>query len=138
LLLVEDDRSVGDVVARALRSVARSVVWVTSAEEALVELERGMADAPGTAAAITMIVSDIDLPGADGVSFAARCRARGYAGPLLLISGDPSREPSPAQLTELRAQFLAKPFTQAQLGDGLDAAVAAAALSSAAAPPQPA
>jgi CheY-like chemotaxis protein len=69
-----------------------------------------------------MLVSDVEMPGLDGVSLAAAlCRvAPGGAGvPALLVSGHPLRPAAGPELAGVRFAFVPKPFTLAQLDAAL-------------------
>jgi two-component system, cell cycle sensor histidine kinase and response regulator CckA len=80
VLLVEDEPPLLRLAARALRGAGYTVLTATSAEEALDLLEGG---APVPCA----LVSDVVMPGLDGLALAARLRARHPTLPVLLVSG---------------------------------------------------
>ena len=83
VLLVEDDASVRDVIARFLGSHGYQVVSTESAEEALVLVESQRID---------ILVTDIVLPGLDGFNMAAEIARRSHRMPMYFMSGqfDPS------------------------------------------------
>jgi two-component system, cell cycle sensor histidine kinase and response regulator CckA len=83
VLLVEDDASVRDVIARFLGSHGYQVVPAASAEEALALIE---------AQRIDILVTDIVLPGLDGFNMAAEIARRSRRMPMYFMSGqfDPS------------------------------------------------
>ena len=83
VLLVEDDASVRDVIARFLGSHGYQVIPAASAEEALVFVE---------AQRIDVLVTDIVLPGLDGFNMAAEIARRSHRMPMYFMSGqfDPS------------------------------------------------
>jgi two-component system cell cycle sensor histidine kinase/response regulator CckA len=80
VLLVEDEPPLLRLAARALRGAGFPVLTATSAEEAL-DLLDGGAPAP------LALVSDVVMPGLDGLALAARLRARHPGLPVLLVSG---------------------------------------------------
>jgi len=80
VLLVEDEPPLLRLAARALRGAGFAVLTATSAEEAL-ELLEGGAPAP------CALVSDVVMPGMDGLGLAALLRARHPGLPVLLVSG---------------------------------------------------
>jgi two-component system cell cycle sensor histidine kinase/response regulator CckA len=80
VLLVEDEPPLLRLAARALRGAGYKVLTASSAEEALELLEGG---APFPCA----LVSDVVMPGLDGLALAAALRARHPALPVLLVSG---------------------------------------------------
>jgi CheY-like chemotaxis protein len=66
-LLVDDDRDSRDAVATLLDSYGASVLTASSADEALVAMDRAIPD---------VLVSDIGMPDEDGLSLLRRVRAR--------------------------------------------------------------
>jgi two-component system cell cycle sensor histidine kinase/response regulator CckA len=80
VLLVEDEPPLLRLAARALRGAGFTVLTAASAEEALDLLDAG---APAPCA----LVSDVVMPGLDGLALAARLRARQPGLPVLLVSG---------------------------------------------------
>ena len=80
VLLVEDEPPLLRLAARALRSAGFEVVTAACAAEALELLESS-----GTAPAA--LVSDVVMPGMDGLALAGQLRARWPGLPVLLVSG---------------------------------------------------
>ena len=80
ILLVEDEPPLLRLAARALRGAGYNVLTASSAEEALELLE---GDGPVPCA----LVSDVVMPGLDGLALAAELRARHPGLPVLLVSG---------------------------------------------------
>jgi CheY-like chemotaxis protein len=97
VLVIEDEAPARRFITTALRSLGYHVHAVASAEGAEVVLEETRPD---------LIVVDIRLPGADGLSFAQRIEQDDQLKhvPVLLISAyDRPR-------SQLASRFLAKPF----------------------------
>ncbi len=115
VLLVEDERAVRLVVERALRRAGFNVITASDGGVAL--------DIIGTAA-VDVLVSDVVMPGIDGVELLGRIRARRPHLPVVLMSGyaDP---PQRRALEGAGAVFLAKPFTADELLTALQVAVTA-------------
>ncbi len=101
VLVVEDDRAVRLVVDRALRRAGFGVVAAADGGDALAALED---------AAIDVLVSDVVMPGIDGVELLDRVRARRPHLPVVLMSGY-AEPPQRRALDGAGAIFLAKPFT---------------------------
>jgi two-component system cell cycle sensor histidine kinase/response regulator CckA len=80
VLLVEDEAPLLRLAERALTRAGFAVLPAASAEEALELLDAG---APAPLA----LVSDVVMPGMDGLALAARLRARDPGLPVLLVSG---------------------------------------------------
>ncbi len=68
ILIVEDDRNIGNLVRTYLERDGYRVTWVRSGEDGLVELER---QHPG------LMVVDVGLPGMEGFEVCRRIRAAG-------------------------------------------------------------
>lgn len=97
ILIVEDEKRLQFLLARALRDRGYTVVPADSAEQALAELER---------AAFDLILSDIVLPGLDGTELVPIVRKRWPRVAIVLMSGYPGAASLPAGILSLP-----KPFT---------------------------
>jgi CheY-like chemotaxis protein len=103
ILLIEDSRPLQELTLESLRDLGHQAVAVTSAELALEELEKTMFD---------VVIADVNLPGASGLSFAKVAGQRWPGLPVVISSGH-------AEMTEelLRQEFrqgifaLRKPYT---------------------------
>ena len=105
VLLVEDERSIGNLVATYLKREGYGVVWVRSGEEAMTELTRHP---------LRMVVLDIGLPGIDGFEVCRRIRAKSSLPILMLTARD--EEPDRVAGLELGADdYVAKPFSPREL-----------------------
>jgi two-component system cell cycle sensor histidine kinase/response regulator CckA len=121
VLLVEDEAPLRLLGTRLLERAGHAVLAADCAEAALEMIESGAAPA--------LLVSDVAMPGIDGLELARRLRARWPGLPVLLLSGYAARMlDGTLSLDGLR--FLAKPFGSAEflaavaaaLGNGADAA----------------
>jgi two-component system cell cycle sensor histidine kinase/response regulator CckA len=111
VLLVEDEMVLRRLAERLLERTGHALLLAESVEGALDLLEQ--APAPG------MLVSDIALPGMDGLELARRLRHRWPGLPVVLTSGYVGlRE----ELAAEGFQLLAKPYTPAELLAALAAA----------------
>ncbi len=122
ILLVEDDRSVRLVVERALRRQGLGVVAVADASAALDLLAQGDA-------AVDLLISDVVMPGMDGVDLLHQARALRPALPVVLMSGY-AEPPQRRALDRAGVVFLPKPFAVDDLLDAVHAAFAAPHLDS--------
>jgi two-component system cell cycle sensor histidine kinase/response regulator CckA len=104
LLLVDDEDAVRRVVARALRRAGWDVVEASCGEDAL-SLDPGP---------LSLLISDVMMPGMDGPSLVRAARARQPSLPAILISGyaDAAQR---KQLAREDICFLAKPFAMSDL-----------------------
>jgi DNA-binding response OmpR family regulator len=101
VLVVEDDPSTRELLARGLREETFVVDTIGDASDIDVRAADGAFDA---------IVLDVVLPGTDGITVCRRLRARGVDTPILLLTG---RLALPDRVTGLNAgadDYLAKPF----------------------------
>ncbi|KAF1016092.1 MAG: Autoinducer 2 sensor kinase/phosphatase LuxQ [Stenotrophomonas maltophilia] len=113
ILLVEDDATVGEVIAGLLRSRGHDVVHVLHGLAALAEMATGGFDVG---------LLDLDLPALDGTAIARQLHAMGYDLPLVAVT---ARSDAYAEAQVLAAGFdgfLRKPVT----GDLLVVAIAQA------------
>ena len=111
LLLVEDDQLLRTIAAETLREEGYRVIEASQSEEALERL----ADEPP----VDVLLTDINMPGLDGVALAHRLADRYPGLKLILTSG----RYFGAEDLPPGALFLPKPFTARQLlrivgGDG--------------------
>ena len=105
VLLVEDEHSLGQLVRGYLQSSGYRVVWTTSGEDALVELQRHD---------VRMVVLDIGLPGMDGFDVCRRIRARSSVPIVMLTARD--EEPDRVAGLEVGADdYVTKPFSPREL-----------------------
>lgn len=106
ILLVDDEAPLRRLAERALRRAGHDVVVAEDAETALALLEEGLV--PGH------LVSDVAMPGMDGVALARAMRARLPGLPVLLVSGY-AHAAVDGGLEEDGIRFLAKPYGPAEL-----------------------
>jgi two-component system, cell cycle sensor histidine kinase and response regulator CckA len=105
VLLVEDDLLVRRVAERTLRRAGWKVLCAGSAEEALDILREGNCE---------LLISDIALPGMDGVTLARLMQQRQPDLPVILTSGYQRTAVNEAE-ADAKAVFLTKPYDQAEL-----------------------
>lgn len=112
LLIVDDDPQVLRFSAQVAESLEYQVLTAKDGLEALIcYAENPQIDA---------LITDIRMPGVDGLQLALELRARNPEIPILFISGYADEPSILAGLREMEAiQFLPKPFSPQQLGTGL-------------------
>lgn len=106
VFLVEDDDDLGPAVAEALRLEAMEVSLFTGAEAALGALPD---DFPG------VVVSDVRLPGMDGLALFARLQERDSELPVIFTTGHGDVDMAVAAMKEGAADFLTKPYSSTVL-----------------------
>lgn len=111
--IVEDDQAMRESLAELLEDAGHTVRAYTRAEELL---------ARGAAIESGCIVSDVRMPGMDGLTLLRRLRASGSTMPLMLITGHGDVSMAVAAMKAGAVDFLEKPFE----ADAFLAAVGAA------------
>ncbi len=104
ILLVEDEDSVRTLGMRILRREGYTVYVASNAAEAEAVFASNGAE-------ITLLVSDLVLPGISGIDLAKRLRAKRPALNVLLMSGYTDRDVGEFQREMSDVSFLQKPFT---------------------------
>ena len=108
IMLVEDEDAVRTFAARALSGRGYEVIEAASAEDALAALH-----ARGDQ--IDLVISDLMLPGMDGLALADAIRARGISAPFLLVSGyamdGATGEAAPTASATSGVRVVPKPYT---------------------------
>jgi len=102
ILLVEDEPDPLEFLTRALRGAGAFVMETSNAGEAL-EL--------AAAHPFDLLLTDIGLPGMDGVELIARLRASGFKGPAIAITAFATAAERTRVLAAGFETFLPKPVT---------------------------
>jgi two-component system response regulator RegX3 len=105
IMLVEDEQSIGGLVAAYLERDGFSVLWLRTGEEALVELDRHD---------VRLIVLDIGLPGIDGFEVCKRVRARSDV-PILMLTARDEEADRVVGLEIGADDYVPKPFSPREL-----------------------
>ena len=122
LLLIEDDAKTAAFVERGFRDAGFAVTRAADGEEGLYLAREGAFDA---------IVADIMLPKLDGLSVVRALRAEGRRTPVIVLSARGSVESKVAGLEAGGDDYLAKPFSFAELLARVQALLRRAAASAA-------
>ncbi len=104
--LVEDDPSLRDAMLQALALEGAEVVAFADARAALAWLS---ADYPG------VVVSDVRMPGIDGIAFFARLREIDRDLPVILTTGHGDMAMAVEAMKNGAADFLTKPYSSVEL-----------------------
>ena len=108
ILLADDDHAVRDMVRRALTSEGHSVHVTQDGAEALDHLTTH-------AAAIDLLVTDVDMPQLDGVSLAREALKLKPSLGIVLMSGFSDQLERAHGLNAKRLASISKPFTLEQI-----------------------
>jgi len=106
ILLVEDDRSLGEGIRTALRRGAFAVDWVEDGTAAILAANDGEFD---------LVVLDLGLPRVDGIEVIRRLRAAGNAVPILVLSARERPNDRTLGLDVGADDYLGKPFDTPEL-----------------------
>jgi two-component system response regulator QseB len=101
ILLVEDDRMLGEGVRRGLRLQGHAVDWVEDGEAAL----EALAGEP-----YEVVLLDLGLPRTGGLEVLRRARARGDRVPVLILTAQDAVADRVAGLDAGADDYLVKPF----------------------------
>ena len=114
ILIAEDDMAVQNFVARALTHRGHEVGAVGDGVQALEALQKK---------SYVLLITDIVMPGLDGIGLALKV-ARDYPQlPVLLMSGYSAERQRAHNLDELICKVVPKPFTLKQICDAADQAL---------------
>jgi two-component system cell cycle sensor histidine kinase/response regulator CckA len=102
-LLVDDEEPVRRLAERALSRRGWQVISAGSAEDALELLE-------GKTGPLTLMITDVVMPGMDGAALVTRVRAHWPDLPAIMVSGYAEEMLKPGPLSQNTA-FLPKPYT---------------------------
>ena len=114
VLIVEDDRPLGEALAEGLRQRGHAVDWFVTGAEA----DRALDAAPYDA-----IVLDLGLPRRDGMSWLSEWRGRALALPVLVLTARDAVEQRIQGLDAGADDYLVKPITTDELAARLRALI---------------
>lgn len=106
ILLVEDDKLLGDGIAAGLAQSGLTVDWVQDGKQAETALATGSYDA---------LVLDLGLPGLSGMELLRRTRASGKSVPVLILTARDAIQDRVAGLDAGADDYLVKPFDLSEL-----------------------
>lgn len=106
VLLVEDDRMIGDGLSQGLATEGYTVDWVRDAGAAAAALREG---------GHVLVLLDLGLPGADGLSVLRAARAAGNDTPLLILTARDGIDSRIDGLDLGADDYLVKPFETREL-----------------------
>ncbi len=126
VLLAEDDASISEPLARALR---REGYEVEVREDGPTALDAGLQGG------VDLVVLDLGLPGMDGLEVARRLRAEGHAIPILVLTARADEVDTVVGLDAGADDYVTKPFRLAELLARVRALLRRGATEPVAAPP---
>jgi PAS domain S-box-containing protein len=106
VLIVDDEADGRELVARFLQAAGASVRTASSAAEALAAIEQEPFD---------VVVSDLAMPGEDGIALVGAVRARGIRTPLVALTAHAGPQMRVRALMAGFSSYIAKPVEPAEL-----------------------
>lgn len=106
ILLVEDDRLIGEAIAQASRDAAYAIDWVTDGEAALSTL---------STQEYGLILLDLGLPRQDGLQVLRQLRIEKHTLPVIIITARDSVDDRIKGLDFGADDYLIKPFATSEL-----------------------
>ncbi|MEX0344592.1 MAG: response regulator [Rhizobiaceae bacterium] len=108
ILVVEDDDSVRDFTARALRASGHTVDTADDGDSGLQQVDAADGD-------YGLVLSDIRMPVMDGIEMAKRAASNHPNLKILLMTGYAEQRERAADLKDVIIDVIAKPFTLTDL-----------------------
>ena len=115
--IVDDDESVRNATRALIRSLGYRVAAFASAEEFLKSEQLHQT---------ACLISDVQMPGLNGVELQARLKADGHRIPMIFITAFPDDRVRDRVMQQGAVSFMTKPFDEANLIGCLDRALKAA------------
>jgi len=115
VLLIDDDFSVRKMHAKVLSRAGFSIEAASGGAEALGLLEKGLR--------VGAIVTDLHMPGIDGLSFMRAVRKIDFDVPVIIVTGYPSLESAVRVIEYGGFRYLTKPAPAAELVGAIRSAV---------------
>jgi response regulator RpfG family c-di-GMP phosphodiesterase len=120
ILIVDDDASLRQLVARRMRRSGYQVAMCETAEAALVETAAGRA-------AFDVVITDVHMPAMNGIQLAAILLERRPEQRIIIVTGDPNEAVEQAAQALGPVTFLHKPFALDDVAAAAARAIADAA-----------
>lgn len=114
ILLIEDDRLIGDGIKAGLGKLGFSVDWFTEGNDGLLALSAAPYDA---------VVLDLSLPGIDGLEILRQWRHEGRDEPVLILTARDALEQRVDGLQQGADDYLCKPFALTEVAARLQALI---------------
>lgn len=114
VLLIEDDKLIGDGIKAGLIKMGFSVDWFTEGKQGLSALDSAPYDA---------VVLDLSLPGMDGLDILRTWRQNDHDEPVLILTARDALEQRVAGLQQGADDYLCKPFALIEVAARLQALI---------------
>jgi EAL domain-containing protein (putative c-di-GMP-specific phosphodiesterase class I)/CheY-like chemotaxis protein len=114
ILVVDDEEALRRAYARTLEEAGFEVAQATTGKEALKLLDSARFDT---------IVSDINMPGMNGIELLRAVRQRDHDVPMILVTGNPSVDSATEAVEHGALRYLVKPIGKGVLAETVERAV---------------
>ncbi|GAB81648.1 quorum sensing response regulator transcription factor QseB [Shimwellia blattae] len=114
VLLIEDDKLIGDGIKAGLVKMGFSVDWFSEGKQGLNALDAAPYDA---------VVLDLSLPGMDGLDILRSWRKNGHDEPVLILTARDALEQRVDGLQQGADDYLCKPFALIEVAARLQALI---------------
>lgn len=112
--IIDDDPLARDGIGELVESLGYQAVTFNSAENFLQS---------GVIAQTACVISDLQMPGLNGLELQEAIQSQGYSTPVILITAYPNDRHRTRALDNGAVGFLSKPFNEETLINCLDAAI---------------
>lgn len=116
ILMAEDDKAVQSFVSRALAHRGHAVTAVDDGLQALEALEEAEFD---------ILITDIVMPGLDGIALALKVARDRPNLPILMMTGFSAERQRAHNMEQLVCRVITKPFSLEQIGKAAEEVLAA-------------
>ena len=108
VLIVDDERSIRETLREFIKELGHEVFTAPDAPEAIETIERSLPD---------VVVCDIVLPGADGISVLEHIHRTSSDTQVIMITGEPTVETAADAVRQTAFDYLAKPVSREDIQD---------------------
>ncbi|WP_447968331.1 response regulator [Nitrospira sp. M1] len=113
ILVVDDEQSILDAMAEAIRLLDCTVITAQNGEEAWEKFENEKPD---------VVVTDVRMPHRDGLTLTTQIKASQPLCPVIVVTGFGSEQAAVAALKAGASDYLVKPFQLSELREAVDRA----------------
>src|SRR5690349_1074848 len=114
IAIVDDDALARDGIRELVASLGYEAITFGSAQDFL---------ASSALAKTTCLITDLQMPGLNGLELQEAIRSRGYCTPVILVTAYPSEQHRKRALDNGAVGFLSKPFDEGSLIRCINAAI---------------
>jgi CheY-like chemotaxis protein len=110
VLVVDDDVDLGETLVLLLRRFGYTCLSAASGDQAITILDSGVLD---------LVVTDLHMPGTDGLAVARRAREKRPPVPVVLMTAYPMSDSERQTRTDVGTILISKPFANTDMLDAV-------------------